>query len=165
MKKYFLPLIIFWCLGIIFSVALYVHKATPIINVTGKNISTLVFTDINSHKLVMIPPKSIIHVFSTWCESCKRDLLHLQKLKRMYNIQVIGLLFNDSIKNVLDWQKRKNHIYNMIVKSEDEAIIKLAVLGTPEVLLLDQEGNIVFSHKGELNEEEIDVLRSKLDKM
>lgn len=165
MKKNFLPLVSFIVISLILIVALYSPKPKPKKDLTKQNITNVKFLDVNSSIIIKLQGPGILHVFSTWCETCKYDLLKLQNIRQMYDIEIVGLLFNDSLENVLDWQSKGNNVYNKIVKPDDEGVIQLAVLGTPETLLIDQKGDIIFNHKGELNKEEIDAIRSKLTKL
>lgn len=88
--------------------------------------------------------KIILHLFSSWCESCKEDLPYIEKLKHMHNAIAIGVAMKD--KN-----PQSNKTYDFLTEDRDFALYRLIRnKSIPETLIISSEGMVLEHYSGPL---------------
>lgn len=86
----------------------------------------------------------ILHLFASWCESCKQDLPELEKLKKENNAILIGIAMND--KNC-----KKTLAYDYLAIDKNLSVYRLVKnQKIPETLIINQDGIVVYHHSGPL---------------
>lgn len=156
MKKLLLVLLVF----ILFFVSLATHlnkEQKQESYVIGKRFEFSHLINIkDGSKLRLLKNKPIlVHVFASWCLNCKRDLSKVMQLKKKHNLQIIGLVWQDEIKNV-----RNNILYNKVYDviaydPRDELAFEMGITGVPETFLISRDGKVVYNDKGDLQEKDL----------
>lgn len=107
-----------------------------------------------------------IKFWATWCSYCKAEMPHLQRIydKHGETIEVltINIGINDSIQNVKSYFAEKNFTLPAIFDRQGEIISQYGIIGTPQHLLIDQDGNIIY--RSFLITDELERLVSELVK-
>ena len=156
--KYFLPLIVFIAVMVSFAKNLSLDKK-PISNVIGKkaDLSTLVSINDPSQQLNFKRNEPIIiHFFSSWCSTCHLDHEKILKIKQRHKLKVVGVLWQDDLDRIKQWQVKNPNIYDSIAfDPSDRIIVQLGVVGIPETFIISKDKTILFNEKGELSQEEL----------
>ncbi len=116
----------------------------PDLEKTGKNIS--------------FPPQAankgaiIISVFASWCGMCEVEHPLLLELQKKYNFPMYGIAWKDKPENARAWlEKRGNPYISTSYDLTGEQTHSLGITGTPETLVMDAKGEILYRQRGPLN--------------
>lgn len=84
----------------------------------------------------------ILNIWSTWCSSCVIEhsvLMHAHD----QTLPIVGILYNDNVKSAEQWLVQHGNPYSYLVDDpKGQLIINLGVYGTPETLIVDEQGII-----------------------
>ncbi len=101
---------------------------------------------------------TLLDFWGTWCRPCLNSLPHLVDLQRRYGprgLQVIGIAYEDG--SPAEQQQRVNFVrqrlglnYRVLLGQGDHCPVKnaLAVHSFPTLILLDEQGNILWRTEG-----------------
>lgn len=113
---------------------------------------------------------TIVSFWATWCTPCKKELSNIYELyddwKAKYDIVVVAVTV-DAFRNV---PKVKPYIdgqgwpYDVILDVNMDLARAMNVLAPPQTFLLDQSGNIIWSHQGYTEGDEF-ILEEQLKKL
>lgn len=89
---------------------------------------------------------TLLFFWATWCPYCKALMPHLQSLKFEYGdrLNIIAITIRDDDGDPLTYLKNGGFEFTAILDG-DEIAAKNDVYGTPGVLLLDAERQVVFN--------------------
>src|SRR5262249_33231734 len=109
----------------------------------------------------------VMDFWATWCVPCKKELTNLSQLsdewKKNYNVDIIAVSIDDArnaakVKSFVDgsgWN------YNVVIDANQDLKRALDFQNVPYTLLIDQKGNIVYSHDGYVDGDEF-LLEDKI---
>lgn len=104
---------------------------------------------------------TVLHVFSTWCQICNKEIKNLKKIQDKLNyINIIGLAINDNSSEVTEWLNSYDFSYNKLGILSKEEGEELGISGVPETLIMLKSGEIVSKRNGMLT---VDLLKKDLD--
>ena len=130
--------------------------AHPGINQPLPKLQVLDFTDHNQqHTLLACENKvTLITIWASWCYSCVWEHEFLMKISKQKNIHLIGINYKDqrsSAKRI--FEKYGNPYALNLTDPTGQTAIKLGVYGTPETLVVDEQGILRARISGPLDEE------------
>ncbi|GAB1448249.1 hypothetical protein MASR2M44_12570 [Bacteroidota bacterium] len=112
----------------------------------------------------------IISFWATWCSPCKKELNNINELyeewKTKYNLELVAVC-TDNARNV---SKVKPYVdgqgwdYDIIMDVNQDFQRAMNIVQIPHTLLLDQNGNIVYSHSGYVEGDEF-MLEEKIKEL
>jgi len=97
---------------------------------------------------------SLLHVFARWCPTCQREHPFYVRLSQnnRSKLNFIGLSYKDNRRATQQWLRKTGNPYHRVIHDPNGNLAgRLGVRGTPTTYLVDQDGNIRFSHIGPLN--------------
>jgi cytochrome c biogenesis protein CcmG, thiol:disulfide interchange protein DsbE len=96
---------------------------------------------------------SLVHVWATWCVTCRAEHPTLLAFARTERVPVIGLVYKDDRALALRWLETAGNPYVLNVFDEAGAVaIDWGVYGTPETFVVDRDGIIRYKHVGPLTD-------------
>ncbi len=103
----------------------------------------------------------IINFWATWCPPCLKEIPEFIKLQDKFkdkNVQFIGIAIDD--KQAVEQYLQKNPVNYPMLIGGDKAIALSQQLGNivnavPFSLIINQQGQIIHRHPGELSKEKI----------
>lgn len=103
----------------------------------------------------------IVNVFASWCPSCAVEHTLLMELHDKYNVRMHGIVWRDTREKGAKWIEKRGNPYASIGLDEtgDAAAFLLGVTGTPETLVLDGNGQILYRQRGPLT---ADIMREMI---
>lgn len=94
----------------------------------------------------------IVSVFASWCGMCEVEHPLLLELKRKYNLPMYGIAWRDDPKDSRSWIEKRGNPYIAIgYDRTGEESRALGITGTPETLVMDAKGEILYRQRGPLN--------------
>ncbi len=119
-------------------------------NKIGKN-----FSEITQ----LLPQKDkpvLLHIFATWCKSCKADISALKNKEVHDKYEVVGMLWRDSEDRLAyHLEKYPNTYDRVIIDFDDKISFALGVIGVPETFIFDKNGMVIYNHIGTISKDEI----------
>lgn len=106
----------------------------------------------------------IVNFWASWCPPCKREMPAFQEAVDQYSEEVSFLMINetDGARETMDtaqaFLEDNGYDMNVLFDLDGDAGNVYNVLYLPRTLLIDENGNIVEDHVGELTEAELENL-------
>jgi len=109
----------------------------------------------------------LISFWATWCKPCVEELEEYKKLyseyrDRGFNILAISTDDEKTVAKVKPFIKSKGYDFTILLDTNSEVARKFYVQNIPYSFLLDEKGNIVYSHLGYKKGDELQV-KKKVD--
>ncbi|MDO8548758.1 MAG: TlpA disulfide reductase family protein [Ignavibacteria bacterium] len=104
----------------------------------------------------------LISFWATWCKPCVEELSEYKKLYSEYkakgfNIIAISTDDEKTVAKVKPFVKSKDYNFTVLLDTNSEVARKYYVRNVPYTFLLDEKGNIVYSHLGHKKGDELQV--------
>jgi peroxiredoxin len=106
---------------------------------------------------------TVMSFWATWCSPCKRELDAISEVyadwQEDYDMQLLAVTIDDarSMAKVPALVETKGWEYTVLSDSKRELQKALNFQTVPQTFLIDQEGNIVYSHSGYNPGDEIEL--------
>ncbi|TNE86168.1 MAG: redoxin domain-containing protein [Deltaproteobacteria bacterium] len=108
----------------------------------------------------------VLNFWSTWCGPCKQEHPLLLRAPRAWpNVAFYGVVYNDEADKAASYLKMEGRrpanapfvdehgqAYPHLVDPGSAVAIDLGVAGVPETYFIDENGKILYKHKGALSE-------------
>lgn len=113
---------------------------------------------------------TIISLWATWCKPCILEINNINEQldtwKEKYKVQLVTVTVDQAkntpkVKPFVDGQGWE---FDVIMDTNQDLMHALNVPSVPYMLLIDQEGNIVYEHNG-YNQGDEFILEKKLEKL
>ena len=110
----------------------------------------------------------IVNFWASWCPPCKREFPAFQNAMEMYSEEVTFLMINetdgehetmDSAQEFLD---DNGYEMNVLFDLDEDARYAYNLIYLPRTLFIDENGNIVEDHVGELTDTELENIITNL---
>ncbi len=93
---------------------------------------------------------TIVNIWASWCVVCAKEHDFLKQLDDQ-GYFILGLNYRDDIASAAQYLQKNGNPYEMTLYDFDSDLaLRLGVIGTPETILVDQDGAIRKRHLGEL---------------
>jgi DsbE subfamily thiol:disulfide oxidoreductase len=98
---------------------------------------------------------TLINFFASWCAPCAAEMGDLVALKKTHpDMQVIGVVWNDSPQNINAWLKKYGNPFDTIrYDPKGRSGMALGLRGIPESYLVDHTGTIRMHRRGVITPE------------
>lgn len=106
---------------------------------------------------------TVISFWATWCSPCKKELDTISKMypewQKKYNMELIAVSIDDerSLKRVPKLVESKGWPYTILSDTESALPKALKFQTVPQTFLVDQDGEIVYSHSGYTEGDELEL--------
>ncbi len=125
---------------------------------------------VNIRELAKNDKITVISFWATWCKPCKRELSNLASLypdwQEQYNVEIVAVSTDDSRNrsNVVTYVNGQGWDYQVLLDSNQKLKRALNFQAIPYTVLLNSDGNIVYTHKGYVSGDEY-VLEDEIKKI
>lgn len=110
---------------------------------------------------------TVISFWATWCTPCKKELSNLNELydewKEKYNFELVAVSTDDSrnVPKVKPFVDGQGWEFDCLLDVNQDLIRALNGVTVPFTIMLDQTGQIVYSHSGYVEGDEF-VMEEKI---
>ncbi len=149
-----LSLVVAVCL----STSLLAQQNLPSVNVKDLKGKTVNIQDFAKNGKI-----TVISFWATWCAPCKKELDAIADLypewQKDYDLELVAVTVDNAraLSKVPGMVKSKNWDYIILSDANQDLQRALNFQSVPQTFLLDQEGNIVYSHTGYVSGDEYEL--------
>ena len=141
----FIPLAILMAiLGLIFVVyhSLEYERASPMV---GQEMPVWPLVGVEKGKQGLADLKGqkyILHIGSSWCETCQNEHQYLKELAQT-GVPLVGLFYKDTPKDVSSFLEERTDPYKKVfIDTEGKSMVYLGALALPSTYIVDENGII-----------------------
>jgi len=96
---------------------------------------------------------TVVHVWASWCSSCKNELPILMRIAEDKKIHLIGVNYRDQVEPAQQWLKNYGNPYEWTIFDPNGDLgFNWGVYGTPETFIVDRFGVIRYRLSGPLTD-------------
>lgn len=100
---------------------------------------------------------ALVNVFASWCVTCLEEHKYLKKIAENKKFVLVGINWRDEEIDAKNWLKKNGNPYNFVAfDNQGKFGISLGISGIPETFLVNPEGKIIMSVKGNITDEFIE---------
>jgi cytochrome c biogenesis protein CcmG/thiol:disulfide interchange protein DsbE len=106
---------------------------------------------------------TVISFWATWCKPCIKELKnvdeHLEEWAELYDMELVAVSVDDSrnVNKVKPMVNAFNWDFDILLDPNGDLQRALNVANPPVTFLLDQSGNIVYTHTGYVEGDEYEL--------
>jgi thiol-disulfide isomerase/thioredoxin len=107
----------------------------------------------------------VLSFFATWCEPCKKEIPHLEKLMQEFKDQPIKFFLIDvgeEREKILEFTGERNLAIPILMDRYQKTSERYDALTLPRLFVLDQDGLIQRKQKGFTNPENFEIEMKEL---
>ena len=107
----------------------------------------------------------IIDFWATWCEPCKKqmrylDLFHNHFKDLGFKVLTVNTDTPKSMSKVKPYVRTKGFEFNVAVDPNSQIKKKMKIQQMPTTIIIDQDGTVVYRHKGYVPGDEVGILKA-----
>lgn len=106
---------------------------------------------------------SLINLFASWCTTCRAEHEILMRLKDERIVDVYGVAWHDINQNTKDYLASEGNPFTKVAADNQALFSKfVGTEAVPETLLINEDGEVVWIYRGNLEERAVDQIKSFL---
>ena len=110
----------------------------------------------------------IIDFWATWCEPCKKQMRYLNLFYTHFksigfNVLAVNTDSPKSMSKVKPYIRTKGFDFHVAVDPNGQVYKKLKIQQMPTTIIIDQDGSVVYRHKGYVPGDEVGILKAITD--
>jgi len=163
MKRFLIPLAIFFVLVLLLAVGLRLNPRevpSPLIDKPAPAFTLPRLDDPQQRfsQRDMLGKVWMLNVWASWCVSCREEHPVLVGLSKRNVVPIYGLNYKDERKDALAWLGQLGNPYTVSIMDADGRIgIDYGVYGVPETYVIDKQGVIRYKQIGPVTPEILDA--------
>ncbi|VAX15784.1 hypothetical protein MNBD_NITROSPINAE03-1871 [hydrothermal vent metagenome] len=98
----------------------------------------------------------MVNFWATWCVPCRREMPVLDRFlkdRKETGLEILLVNYKESKKIVDDFMEKKDFSFKILMDESGEAANKFGVFGLPTTYFISRQGDIIYTHIGELTDE------------
>ena len=107
----------------------------------------------------------IIDFWATWCEPCKKQMRYLDLFQNHFKevgleVLTVNTDTPKSMSKVKPYVRTKGFEFNVAVDPNSQIKKKMKIQQMPTTIIIDQDGTVVYRHKGYVPGDEVGILKA-----
>lgn len=94
----------------------------------------------------------LLNLWASWCNPCVNELPLLNEAYKLKNVEMIAVNLGEDEETVRKFADRYELEFPILLDSKGEMMQQYRAVGLPLTVLIDERGNIMERHEGELSE-------------
>ncbi|MDZ7876906.1 MAG: TlpA disulfide reductase family protein [Saprospiraceae bacterium] len=141
-----------------FALTTYAQKTLPDLNI--KNLDG---KSVNVRSLAKTGKVTLINFWATWCAPCQKELNNLAKTytawQKDYNFELVAVTIDNiqGLAKVKPLVAQKRWAYSVVSDVNSQFLQQLGGQNVPFSVLVDKKGNVVYTHSGYKEGDEIEL--------
>lgn len=132
------------------SSAVSVGELAPEYSANTLGGETVQLSDFKGEKTVLV------NIWATWCQPCREEMPQLQKLYEQYKddgLLVLGISVDSSgqERRIQQLVESAGVTFPILRDPEKRVVRTFETIGTPQTLLIDKNGELVYHWRGQFN--------------
>jgi cytochrome c biogenesis protein CcmG, thiol:disulfide interchange protein DsbE len=150
--------LIFFLIYSTLTVSVLAQKALP--DLTIKNLDG---KSVNVRTLAQTGKVTLISFWATWCAPCQKELNNLSKTyaawQKDYNFELVAVSIDNiqGLPKVKPLVAQKRWKYSVVSDVNSQFLQQLGGQNVPFAVLLDKKGNVIYTHNGYKDGDEIEL--------
>jgi len=98
----------------------------------------------------------MVNFWATWCVPCRKEMPVLDrflKSRKETGLEILLVNYKESKKIVDAFVKKNNFSFKILLDESGETSNKFGVFGLPTTFFISRQGDIIYTHIGELTDE------------
>jgi thiol-disulfide isomerase/thioredoxin len=118
---------------------------------------TLVSLDDESPAELPQQRPTVVNFWASWCAPCRSEMPAFQRVADDLGDQVdiVGITDEDELTAAREAAEATGVTYPLLVDTDQTLLTDLGITGLPATVFLDEDGNVVGRHLGELTSQEL----------
>jgi cytochrome c biogenesis protein CcmG/thiol:disulfide interchange protein DsbE len=146
-----------WCIPLLILIFLFIYIEAGNNGPEQKKAQnfTLPDTEGNNYQLYDSLNRGpiVINFWATWCIPCIEELKKMKKIYKKYNeddVQFLAISIDDTktVGRVKGFSKSNKYPFKILLDTNSEVMRLFGGIVPPYTLILDENGNVVYSHVG-----------------
>jgi thiol-disulfide isomerase/thioredoxin len=102
----------------------------------------------------------VLNLWATWCAPCRRELPAFDRVSEQYHgeVAIVGINQGDDVEGAQAMLDEIGVDFPQAVDSSSELSRELAITSMPSTVFVSASGEIVDTHAGELNADQLTAL-------
>lgn len=98
---------------------------------------------------------TVLHVWSSWCTTCRDTHQLWMEFSRQPSLRLIGLNYFDTLGDAQEWLSSQGNPFEFtLFDSKGDLGLDYGIQGTPETFIIDKKGVVRYRHKGPMDRSE-----------
>ena len=144
-KHYIKEISIFIVVMTIFANILSLYKSTDL-NKEPLTVSNFTLMDGSKYTFSNNKPV-LIHIWATWCPTCKVEASNIQTISKSYDVITIAVKSGEYAE-IQSWLNENSYDFNVVNDNTGLISSKFNIAAFPTTFIYDKDRNLIFSEVG-----------------
>ena len=145
LRHFIKEILLFLLILTIFANGISFYKSTDL-NKQALQLTATTLLDGSEYKLPTDKP-ILIHIWATWCPTCKLEASNIQTISQYYNVLTIAVK-SGSNAQIKKWMLENEYTFNVVNDSNGVVASKFNIEVFPTTFIYDKDKRLAFSEVG-----------------
>lgn len=145
LRNFIKEILLFLLIITIFANGISLYKSTDL-NKEPLQLTAITLLNGEEYKLEANKP-ILIHIWATWCPTCKLEASNIQTISQYYNVLTIAVK-SGSDTEIKNWMQKNEYTFNVVNDSNATLASKFNIEVFPTTFIYNKDKHMAFSEVG-----------------